>query len=172
MLNNITSQLVALNQANINTFARVTAPLLSGTERLVNLQLAAAKSLIEENIKLAQSLSEIKNPQDFGKTVTTLQQPGFDKALNYLNSVYDVVSQTQSELNSVIENSLKEFNSTVSENVEKAVQSAPAGSEVAVASVKSMVAAANSAFDQFSKATKQVIDLAQTVSTSSKKKVA
>lgn len=172
MLNNITSQLVALNQANINTFARITAPLLTGTERLVNLQLAAAKSLIEENLKIAQALSEVKNPQDFGKTVSSLPQPGFDKALNYLNSVYDVVSQTQSELNGVIESSLKDFNSKVNENVEKAVQSAPAGSEVAVASVKSMVAAANTAFDQFSKATKQVIDLAQTVGASSKKKVA
>ena len=44
--------------------------------------------------------------------------------------------------------------------VEKASKSAPAGSDVAVNALKSTFAASTAAFDQFQKATKQVVDLA------------
>jgi len=44
--------------------------------------------------------------------------------------------------------------------VETATKSAPAGSDVAVNAFKSTVAATTAAFDQFQKATKQVVNLA------------
>jgi hypothetical protein len=44
--------------------------------------------------------------------------------------------------------------------VERASQSAPAGSDVAVNALKSTFAASTAAFDQFQKATRQVVDLA------------
>jgi hypothetical protein len=44
--------------------------------------------------------------------------------------------------------------------VEKASKSAPAGSETAINAMKSTVAATTAAFDQFQKATKQVVSLA------------
>ena len=45
-------------------------------------------------------------------------------------------------------------------SLEKATKNAPAGSDVAVTALKSTVAATTAAFDQFSKATKQVVDFA------------
>ena len=44
--------------------------------------------------------------------------------------------------------------------VEKAAKNAPAGSDMAVTALKSTVAATTAAFDQFSKATKQVVSFA------------
>jgi len=44
--------------------------------------------------------------------------------------------------------------------VEKATKNAPAGSDVAVTALKSTVAATTAAFDQLSKATKQVVNFA------------
>ena len=44
--------------------------------------------------------------------------------------------------------------------VDKASKSAPAGSDVAVNAFKSTFAASTAAFDQFQKATKQVVNLA------------
>ncbi|MEO7850917.1 MAG: phasin family protein, partial [Rubrivivax sp.] len=46
-------------------------------------------------------------------------------------------------------------------NVDTAVKSAPAGSENAVALVKSAMAAANNAYDSVSKASKQAADVAE-----------
>ena len=44
--------------------------------------------------------------------------------------------------------------------VEKASANAPAGSDVAINAFKSTIAASTAAFDQFQKATKQVVTLA------------
>jgi len=44
--------------------------------------------------------------------------------------------------------------------VDKASKSAPAGSEVAVNAFKTTIAASTAAFDQFQKASKQVVSLA------------
>ena len=45
--------------------------------------------------------------------------------------------------------------------LDKAVKNAPAGSDVAVAGIKSMLAAANSAYDNFAKVTKQATEIAE-----------
>lgn len=167
MLNQFSSQIVALNQANVATISKITAPLLAGTEKLINLQLSATKALIEENLKLANALSDVKSYQ--AGSVANLPKPNLDGALGYLNSVYDVVSETQATVSQVIEASVKEFGVNLTDNVEKLVATAPAGagSEAAVTSVKSLVTAANTAFDQFSKASKQVVELANTINKTS-----
>ena len=61
---------------------------------------------------------------------------------------------------SLAEESWKSYQKGVAAWVEKASQSAPAGSDVAVNALKSTFAASTAAFDQFQKATKQVVDLA------------
>jgi secreted Zn-dependent insulinase-like peptidase len=54
-----------------------------------------------------------------------------------------------------------EFQKTVAGLLDKAAKSAPAGSDVAVAAVKSAIAAATSAFDNMNKAAKQVAEITE-----------
>jgi hypothetical protein len=54
-----------------------------------------------------------------------------------------------------------EWNENFSALLDKAVKNAPAGSDVAVAAVKSMIAAANSAYDNMSKVAKQATEIAE-----------
>jgi hypothetical protein len=69
-----------------------------------------------------------------------------------------------------------DLNKNLTAALDKAVKSAPAGSDVAVAAVKSALAAANQAYDAFSKATKQVTEATEATitaaSTTTKKKAA
>ena len=61
----------------------------------------------------------------------------------------------------VLEAQLTEFNKAVGGVLDKVSKNAPAGSDVAVAAVKSAIAAANSAFDSVNKAAKQVAEIAE-----------
>ena len=67
-------------------------------------------------------------------------------------------------------------NKNLTSALDKAVKSAPAGSDVAVAAVKSALAAANQAYDAFSKASKQVAEATEATmtaaGTATKKKAA
>jgi hypothetical protein len=60
------------------------------------------------------------------------------------------------------------FQQAVTETVEQAARSAPAGSDVAVAAVRSQLAATTAAFDSFSKAARHVASFADAGVTASR----
>ncbi len=91
----------------------------------------------------------------------TLAQPSVEKAVAYSRSIYEIASQTQEEIGKIFEAQFAEANKSVTSALDKAVKNAPAGSDVAVAAVKSAIAAANSAYDSMTKAAKQVAEIAE-----------
>src|SRR5574340_1184233 len=88
-------------------------------------------------------------------------QPLFEKTVAYSRSLYEISAQTQEEFSKVVEAQFSELNRNVAAMLDKAAQSAPAGSDVAVAAMKSAIAAANSAYDSINKAAKQVAEIAE-----------
>jgi hypothetical protein len=92
---------------------------------------------------------------------STLATPAIEKAIAYSKSVYEVATETNAELSKVAEKRVAEWNENFTALLDKAVKNAPAGSDVAVAGIKSMLAAANSAYDNFAKVTKQATEIAE-----------
>ncbi|HUL94945.1 MAG TPA: phasin family protein, partial [Usitatibacter sp.] len=66
----------------------------------------------------------------------------------------------QSELGRLAEERVATFQQAITETVDQASKSAPAGSDVAVAALKSSLAATSAAFDSFNKAAKRAASLA------------
>jgi hypothetical protein len=79
----------------------------------------------------------------------------------YSRNVYEIASQTQVGVSKLVEAQAAEANKSFVALLDKAAKSAPAGSDVAVAAVKSAIAAANSAYDSITKAGKQFADIAE-----------
>jgi hypothetical protein len=75
--------------------------------------------------------------------------------------VYEVASKTQAEMTKFAETQAAELNKNLSVLLEKFSKNAPAGSDVAVAAVRSALAAANSAYDSFNKVAKQATEIAE-----------
>jgi gamma-glutamyl:cysteine ligase YbdK (ATP-grasp superfamily) len=85
----------------------------------------------------------------------------FEKAVAYSRSVYEITTQSQGEFTKILDSQYAEMNKNVSSALDKAVKGAPAGSDVAVAAVKSAIAAANSAYETMNKAAKQVAEMTE-----------
>jgi phasin family protein len=141
----------ALSLANIT---------LQGTERLVGLQLKTAKEALDESIRSAKALSDIKNVQELMSLQSTAAQPNMEKAMAYSRSVYEVAADTQTKINKVLEDRMSKVGGELVAAVDKAVKTAPAGSETAVAAFKSAVAAASTAYDTMTKVAREATDLA------------
>ena len=88
----------------------------------------------------------------------TLAQPAVEKAVAYSKSVYAVAVEANTELSKFAETKASELNQNFVSLLDEASKNAPAGSDVGVAAVKSMLSAANSAFDTFAKAAKQATE--------------
>jgi phasin family protein len=129
-----------------------------GLEQLVNLNLSAAKTAFELNTKNFKALSEITDVQGLVAFRAKVTESGVENVLSYSRDAYEVVSGAQAEVSKVMEAGMSTLNKNLASVVDKAVKSAPAGSDVAVTALKSTMAATSAAIDSLTKASRQVVD--------------
>lgn len=151
----------AANKAAVENFLNLANTAFASTERLSALNLNAGRAFLEDNIANAKTLFSIKDPQQLIALQSTLAQPAVEKLVSYSRSVYEIATQTQEEISKIIEAQLSEIKENVATVIEKSTKNAPAGSEAAVNAFKSAFAGANSFYDNISKATKQVVEIAE-----------
>lgn len=156
----VPEQFAELNKNSIETALRLAKISMESAERLVNLQIEAAKAALEENAKNAKAMLEAKNPQDVVALRTQLTEAAVERAMSYSRTVYEVASQTQAELAQLLEDRMSAYSKDVAGAVDKATKSAPAGSEFAVAALKSTMAATAAAVETMTKAAKQLTEFA------------
>lgn len=154
-------QLVAINKANLDVAMKFAGIALQGAERILDLQLKAAKSAFTDSVENAKAIAAVKDLQQLAALKESLTQPSIEKATAYAKSVYDVTATTQAEIGKLVEEQVSEFNRQVVTTLDKLVKTAPAGSEVGIAALKSGIAAVNSAYDNLSKVAKQFAEATQ-----------
>jgi len=154
-------QIAAANKANVESLLTLANTAFASAERLAALNLNTARNLLEDTVANAKALMSAKDVQELMNIQATLAQPSVEKAVAYSRSIYEIASQTQEEIGKIFEAQFAEANKSVTSALDKAVKNAPAGSDVAVAAVKSAIAAANSAYDSMTKAAKQVAEIAE-----------
>ena len=154
-------QIIAMNKANLEATMRFAGVAIEGAERMIDLQMKAAKSAFADSIQSAKALAAVKDFQELAALKDTLAQPSMDKASAYAKSVYDLTSETQAEISKLVEAQVSDFNKEVVAGLDKMVKTAPAGSEVGVAAIKSAIASVNSSYDNLTKVAKQFAQASQ-----------
>jgi phasin family protein len=154
-------QLANANKASVEALLTIANTTFASAERLAALNLNTARAVLEESVANAKTMLSAKDLQELMSMQASLAQPIVEKAVAYSRSVYEIATQTQEELSKVAEVQMFEVNKNFSAALDQAAKSAPAGSDVAVAAVKSAIAAANSAYDSMNKAAKQVAEIAE-----------
>jgi phasin family protein len=154
-------QIVASNKANVETLLTLANAAFGSAERLAALNLNTARAFLEDSVNNAKAVLAAKDINELTNLQASLAQPMLEKSVAYARSVYEISTQSQEEISKVLEGQVAEMNKGLAAALDKAAKSAPAGSDVAVAAVKSAIAAANSAYDSVSKAAKQVAEIAE-----------
>lgn len=154
-------QLVAINKANLQVAMKFAAVALESAERMLDVQIRVAKNAFADSAEAAKALAGIKDLQQLATLKDNLAQPSIEKATAYAKSVYDVAANTQAEFGKLVEEQVSEYNKQVVAALDKMVKTAPAGSEVGIAALKSGIAAVNSAYDNLSKVAKQFTEATQ-----------
>ena len=154
-------QIVASHKANVETLFGLTAKAFAGVEKLVELNLSAAKAALDDSSKNTQTALSVKDAQELLALQASLFQPLAEKTAAYSRHLYDIASGTGGEFTKAFEAQAAAAQKQFAALLDSATQNAPAGSEQAVAMMKGAVTAANSAFESVQKAVKQATDLAE-----------
>jgi phasin family protein len=120
------------------------------------------KSTLTESQENAQRLLSVKDAQELIALQASLSQPVAEKVLSYSRHLYEIASATQAEFAKVAEAQFDEQNKKVQALVDNVAKNAPAGSETAVAALKSALNAANTTYETVQKAAKQAVEIAET----------
>ena len=154
-------QILASHKANIETLFGLTSKAFEGVEKLVELNVQATKAALAETANHTQAVLGAKDAQELLALQAGLVQPLAEKTAAYSRHLYDIASAAGAELGKTFEGQAVEAQKKFVGLVDNAAQNAPAGSETAVAVMKSAVAAANNAFESVQKAVKQASDIAE-----------
>jgi len=153
-------QIVSAHKSNIETFFGLSGLAFEGVEKLIELNTQAAKTALTEASQTIQAALSVKDAQELMALQAGLLQPAAEKAAAYSRHVYEIAAVTGAEVNRVAEATAADAQAKFMSVVDNAVKNAPAGTENAVALVKSAVAAANNAFESVQKAGKQAAEVA------------
>src|SRR5574343_275385 len=127
-------QLAQAQKANAEVMMALVRTAFNGIERLTALNMAASREFFNASV---------------------------DKLMEYSRNVYDLVSDMQKEVTSVMEAQYSSFTKNAESAVQKAKASAPVGGDVFAATMQSMLNASNQAFGNMSSMAKQLADIAE-----------
>lgn len=158
----IPEQVLARQKAAVDTMVAAQSALFGGFEKLVELNVKVMRATLDELNQQALQTATVKDPQEAMAYASSVVTPGTEKAVAYGKHVYDIMAGVQGQLAQLQEAQIADTQAHAAELIEQFAKNAPAGSESAVAAMKTTVATANSAYDAMSKAARQAADVAET----------
>ena len=96
-------QIVASHKANVETLFGLTAKAFEGVEKLVELNMAAAKAALSESAENTQTALSVKDAQELLALQANLFQPLAEKAAVYSRQLYDIASGTGGDFTKAFE---------------------------------------------------------------------
>jgi phasin family protein len=147
---NLEAQLAMMTELSNKAF--------EGVEKVIDLNLNVAKSSLEESAATAKQFLAAKDAQEWLSLAAAQAQPNAEKALAYGRHLANIASGVQAEFTKAAETQIAESSRKVLELVEELSKNAPAGSENAVALLKSAIGNANAGYEQLTKTTKQAVE--------------
>ena len=154
-------QVTANSKASVEALLAIANSNFAAIEKLAALNFNATKSAFEDGVNHTRALLSARDVQEYVNLNTSAAQPAIEKLIAYSRSVYELSAGQQAEFTRLVEGQAAEMNKTLVGLLDKFAKNAPAGSDVAIAAVKSALGAATTAYDSFTKATKQATEIAE-----------
>jgi len=146
--------------ASLEAAARITRISMDSAERTIAIQLEYAKGAVKQATLTAQAYAQVKDVNQLVGLRARIAENALENTMGYSRSLYEVASEAQTEFSRLAEERMAKYQNAVIDAVDQASKSAPGSGDVAVAAVKSTMAATTAAFDSLNKAARQVASYA------------
>lgn len=160
MSNNNLEQLAAAQKANADVLIALIRSGFNSLEKLAALNLNTARDFLNNSVSSAQTLIGAKDIQEAAKLQTGLAQPSLEKTTEYYRHLYELITQLQKDVTQVMEEHYTQLSQKAVSSIESTSAQAPVGGDVLAATLKSILTASSQAFENLTKAAKQVSEIA------------
>src|SRR5579862_6084124 len=132
-------QIQATNKANLEAILSLATTQFAAIEKFASLNANAVKTAFEDSIANARALVGAKDVQELVNLQSTFAQPAIEKAIAYSKSVYEVATETGTELTKAAERRVAEWNENFVSLLDKAAKQAAEIAEANVAAASETV---------------------------------
>ena len=157
----IPERAIASHKSNIEAMLAFQSTAFSAFEKLIDLNVKVARATLDEASSRAQEMMALKDPQQALAYTASIAQPSTEKVVAYGKHVYDIIAGVQAEIARLSEAQIADQQQQIADALEQLAKNAPAGSESAVALLRSTLANASSAYDTLNKAARQAAEVAE-----------
>lgn len=143
-------------ESQIAHFSTLTNHAFSGIEKLLALNLAAAKASAQESLAATNQLVTAGDPKEFFARLQTT--PASEKLASYSRHLTEILATTREEFAKDAQAQFAEARAGVTALVDGAAKNAPPGTEKAVAMLKSVITTPIAGYQPSSKTAEQPVE--------------
>lgn len=147
----------ALFEFQLETFNALTSKAVQGVEQVVALNMATAKSQLEDGLATGKEMSQAADPKAAMSLAAAKLQPGVAGANAYNQQLGLIIAEIREEFTRAADAHVAEAKSNLSALIYDVTKNVRPGSENAVQIVKTAIDNAFSGYEQVTKATKQAV---------------
>lgn len=147
----------ALFEFQLETFNTLTTKAVQGVEQVVALNMATAKSSVEEQLAAGKELSLARDPKAVLAVAAAKVQPGVANAAAYNQQLGGIIAEIREEFTRAADAHMTEAKSTLSALIYDVTKNVRPGSENAVQIVKQAIDNAFAGYEQVTSATRQAV---------------
>jgi len=148
-------------KANLDSALTMAGTALNCIERLAALNLNTARNMLATAVDNSKAALSIKSPEELTAFQKDAARPAIEAAVTYSRAALAICTETTEEMNKIAGAQYNVLKADAVASIDEALKSAPAGSEPAIAALRSTMAATDSAYNAIAKAAKQVGDMAE-----------
>ncbi|MBL8472641.1 MAG: phasin family protein [Rhodocyclaceae bacterium] len=154
-------EVLAAAKANVDSALAFATVGFNGIERLSALNLNTSRVALDDLGANAKAVVGVTEAEGYMAIASAAAKPALEKAVAYSRNVYEILAATQAELAKMVEAKAAEVNKSVASALESAAKSAPVGSDAALAAVKQVLGAADTAYANLTGAVKKATEVAE-----------
>jgi len=151
----------ATSKANLDTFSGLSNKTYVGIEKLIELNVAAARALMSESLEHTQSLLAARDVQQLMALQSGLWVPMAEKAVSYSRHVYGILVEAGSEYTKVLEDKAVENQKAFSNAMDRLAKNAPAGAGSAIGVIKTAMASSQRAIESAQATARNALTMAE-----------
>ncbi len=151
-------QMFVAQKASSEVLVAIMRTSFEGMQRLAELNMAAAKGLLNNTAASASALASTKDISDLSRVSPQLAKP--EQMMEYWRSVYDLVNGMQKEVSGVMQANYSQLAKTAAASIEQRKSAALDGSDVMANAMKDVIETTNKAFDNMSAVASQMASIA------------
>lgn len=135
----------------------MTESMIETMEKLMGLNLQAARASLDMTLGSAQQLMATKDPQDFMRVSSKQLQPHADIVVTYVRHLSNIASGTHRELARITQDKVNQSSRELVSMLDKLGSSAPEGSQNSITLLKAAIDNAASGYSQINQSTRNAI---------------